>query len=113
MKRKKHFSLFDRGNKNGFKGLKYLSKTQLKKGTICGAQKALLVPEEGIIDYKGVMKKLVYKIQENGGSIYYSCPIKKIFNGNQSSIHINTKKEEFTFDHVILCRFMERSNYKN
>lgn len=108
-------ALANRGNKNGLKGLKYLSKTQLKKREpFVRAQKALLVPEEGIIDYKGVMKKLVYKIQENGGSIYYSCPIKKIFNGNHSLIHINTKKEEFTFDQVISCAGLwSDSNYKN
>ena len=108
-------SLAERGKKNGLKGLKYLSKTELKlREPFVRAQKALLVPQEGIIDYKGVMRKLVYKIQENGGSIYYSCPIKKIFNDKQSSIHITTNNKEFKFDYVISCAGLwSDTNYKN
>ncbi len=108
-------ALADRGNKNGLKGLKYLSKTELKKREpFVRAKKALLVPEEGIIDYKAVMKKLVYKIQENGGSIYYSSPIKKIFDTSQSSTQINTNKQEYKFDHVISCAGLwSDNNYKN
>ena len=61
-------ALAERGNKNGLKGLKYLSSTELKKREpFVRAQKALLVPEEGIIDYKAVMQKLVERIKENGG----------------------------------------------
>jgi (S)-2-hydroxyglutarate dehydrogenase len=108
-------TLAERGNKNGLKGLKYLSKTELKtREPFVKAKKALLVPEEGIIDYRAVMRKLVEKIQENGGSIHYSCSVNKIFNGNQSSIQINTKNEEFTFDHVISCAGLwSDTNYKN
>lgn len=108
-------SLANKGNKNGLKGLKYLSKTELKKREpFVIAKKALLVPEEGIIDYKAVMKKLVYKIQENGGSICYSSPIKKIFDTSQSSTQINTNKQEYKFDHVISCAGLwSDNNYKN
>lgn len=112
---KKLIALANRGNKNGLKGLKYLSKTELKKREpFVRAHKALLVPGEGIIDYRAVMKKLVHKIQSNGGNIFYSCPINKTLNGNQSSIQINTKNEEFTFDYVISCAGLwSDSNYKN
>ena len=49
------------------------------------------------------MRKLVEKIKENGGSIYYSCPVKSIIKNNNKSIHINTEKYENTFDYVISC----------
>ena len=108
-------ALAERGKKNGLKGLKYLSNTELnKREPFVKAYRALLVPEEGIIDYKAVMRKLVEKIKENGGSIYYSCPINKIFNNGQPSIRINTNNQEYTFDYLISCAGLwSDTNYKN
>ena len=39
--------------------------------------KTLLVSEEGIVDYKMVMKKLANKILENNGEIKFSTKIEK------------------------------------
>ncbi len=50
-------SLADRGVKNGSKGLKFLKSEELKqREPNVSAQKVLLVPEQGIVDYKQVMK---------------------------------------------------------
>ena len=49
-----------RGKKNGLNGLQYLSKEELKiREPFVRAEKALLVPEEGIVDYSAVMQKMV------------------------------------------------------
>ena len=51
-------NLADRGAKNGLKGLKSLSPEEIKqREPNVRAKKALLVPEEGIVDYKQDIKK--------------------------------------------------------
>lgn len=96
--------LAKRGVENGLKGLKYLSPLELKKREpFVRSQKALLVPEEGIIDYKSVMQKLVERIKENGGSIYYSSPIKRINKNCEKSIQIISNQKEISFDYTISC----------
>ena len=42
------------------------------------AKKALLVPEEGIIDYKAVMNSLVNLIKQNGGRVVLNFEVNKI-----------------------------------
>ena len=64
-------NLADRGEKNGLKGLKFLSPEELKKREPnVRAKKALLVPEEGIVDYKQVMDVMANFILNAGGKIY-------------------------------------------
>jgi L-2-hydroxyglutarate oxidase len=61
-------NLADRGAKNGLKGLKFLSPEELKqREPNVRAKKALLVPEEGIVDYKQVMGVLAEYILNSGG----------------------------------------------
>lgn len=60
--------LASRGAANGLKGLKFLSPSELyAREPFVKATEALLVPEEGIVDYKGVMTKLVELIEAKGG----------------------------------------------
>ena len=74
-------NVYERGKKNGLNGLKFLSKSELKtREPYVVSKKSLLVPEEGIVDYKGVMKSLEKNIKEYGGSIKLSSNIKKIEN---------------------------------
>ena len=68
--------LANRGNKNGLQNLTFLNKSQLnKREPYVSAKKALLVPQEGIVDYKSVMKKMEELIKINGGEIVYSTKI--------------------------------------
>ena len=93
-----------RGNKNGLEGLKYLNKEQLKKREpFVRAQKALLVPEEGIVDYKAVMRVLIKKIKERGGDIRYSSPISSVKEHESSLLQITTKGKLIPFDYVVSC----------
>jgi len=97
-------ALAKRGDKNGLSGLTYLNKELLKqREPFVRAQKALLVPEEGIIDYKAVMEVLVKKIKENQGGINFNTKVKSLKEVSKDLIKISTAKEEKTFDYVIVC----------
>ena len=96
--------LAKRGEKNGLSGLTYLTAELLKKREpFVRAQKALLVPEEGIIDYKGVMKKLIYLIQENSGEVYYNNPVNNILSSSNNEIVIGLADKSLNFDYLVSC----------
>jgi L-2-hydroxyglutarate oxidase len=96
-------NLADRGAKNGLKGLKYLTNQEVKlREPFVFAQKALLVPEEGIVDYKAVMQKLSEKIKENNGEIILSTKIENAKNSNDSVI-LSGSDREWEFDLVFNC----------
>jgi L-2-hydroxyglutarate oxidase len=92
-----------RGKSNGLKKLKFLNKNELneREPNIIGFN-ALLVPEEGIVDYKGVMLKLIELIKSNGGKVFFNTEINNIVSKNNKSI-INYKSNEKIFDLVINC----------
>ena len=93
----------NRGKLNGLKNLKFLDKEEINKRepNIIGVN-ALLVPEEGIVDYKGVMLKLVELINLNEGEVFFNTEINNVVSKNNKSI-INYKAEEKIFDLVINC----------
>jgi len=96
--------LAERGRKNGLVGLKYLAKSELKaREPYVIAKEALLVPEEGIVDYKQVLIKLAESIQNLGGNIFLN---QIVLSGTQSKygkIILKTNKLEKEFDLVINC----------
>jgi L-2-hydroxyglutarate oxidase len=93
-----------RGKENGLSGLTYLTPKQLKKREpFVRAFKALLVPEEGIVDYKAVMKKMVQLICEMGGEVHYESPITKIENKEEGRVTILTNQRSNHFDYLICC----------
>ena len=105
-------NVYYRGKKNGLNGLKFLSKSELKtREPYVVSKKSLLVPEEGIVDYKGVMKSLEKNIKKYGGSIRLSSNIKKIEN-RINKIHINNVDDEF--DLLINCSGLQADiTFKN
>ena len=96
-------NIANRGKLNGLKNLKLLNKDEINKRepNIVGLN-ALLVPEEGIVDYKGVMLKLVNHIKLNGGNVFFNTEINNVVSKNNETI-INYKGQEKTFDLVINC----------
>ena len=72
-------NIANRGKLNGLKNLKFLNKNEINKRepNITGLN-ALLVPEEGIVDYKGVMSKLVELIKLNEGDVFFNSEINKV-----------------------------------
>ena len=66
-------------------------------------KKTLLVPEEGIVDYSAVMKKMVHLIQANDGQVSYSTPIKSIDKSSDDKVVLSTTKNSYSFDYLISC----------
>ena len=78
-----------RGNLNGLKGLKYLNTRELKdREPFVSSHKTLLVPEEGIVDYKGVMMSMKENIINSGGNVFLDTKIEKV-EENKNFININ------------------------
>ncbi len=96
--------LAKRGEANGLQGLKFLSKSELRqREPMVQATEALLVPEEGIADYKGVMKKLVALIEERGGQVHFSSPVWSVNQTQAGEITIQTATNTLTFDRLVSC----------
>ena len=91
--------LFKRGVKNGLKGLKFLDSVELKeREPFVAAKKALLVPEEGIVDFKSVMRKLLFHIENMGGKIVYNANIL-----DKNSIGFTHDELDNSFDWIVNC----------
>ena len=89
-----------RGNLNGLKGLKYLNKRELKdREPFVSSHKTLLVPEEGIVDYKGVMMSMKENIINSGGRVFLDTKIEKV-EENKNFIHIN-KNSSISYNTII------------
>ena len=97
-------TLAQRGDKNGLSGLNYLDAPTLKKREPhVRAKKALLVPEEGIIDYKAVMQVLIRKIKENDGEVYFNHPITAVKEETSNEVLLSTAVGTQSFDQVVVC----------
>lgn len=95
--------LFERGVRNGLKGLKFLNEDELKaREPFVKAYKALLVPEEGIVDYKSVMDKLLNEVRRMGGEFLFNTKITRT-DTTDKKIRLETTKGIETFDLVINC----------
>jgi L-2-hydroxyglutarate oxidase len=97
-------NLADRGAKNELKGLKYLNQVELKlREPNVSAKKALLVPEEGIVDYKQVMEVLANYIINSGGKIFTNNKVLGLTFSNKNSTILKSENNEQTFDLIINC----------
>jgi len=87
-------NLHKRGIANGLSGLKYLSTSELKeREPFVVAKNALLVPQEGIVDYKAVMNKLKNLIMANGGEVILNTEINVVKEYKDGLIVSNGEKE--------------------
>ena len=93
-----------RGAANGLAGLAFLSASELKKREPhVKASSALLVPEEGIVDYRGVIDALASKILEEGGSILYGCRVDSVDGDRSGECVVRSGDLEFVVDMLINC----------
>jgi len=104
-----------RGDKNGLKGLKFLTAKELMfREPFVRAEKSLLVPQEGIVDYLAVMSKMIQLIEQNEGVIFYNSKIETVSSELNEIITLKTKEEEFSFDYLISCTGLwSDKTYKN
>jgi L-2-hydroxyglutarate oxidase len=97
-------NLADRGAKNGLNGLRFLNTEELKqREPYVRAKKALLVPQEGIVDYKEVMEMMAKYIINSGGKIYTNNKVLGITTSNENSTLLKSENNEQVFDLVINC----------
>lgn len=96
--------LYERGTANGLQGLRYLSPGELKaREPFVVAQESLLVPEEGIVDYKAVMRKLSDLIKEYDGEVLLDTEITHV-QEIQSRVRISSAKgETWEVDLLVNC----------
>jgi L-2-hydroxyglutarate oxidase len=93
-----------RGKANGLTGLKFLTQAELRaREPHVRALEALLVPEEGIVDYKTVMHKLVDLICDRGGQVFFSSPVTTIRQTHAGEVIVDTQQGEHVFDLIINC----------
>lgn len=72
-------TLFDRGQQNGLSGLQKLSRDQMKEiePHVSGIG-AVRVPEEGIVDFDAVCKKLSAEVSAKGGQVITGYEVKAL-----------------------------------
>jgi L-2-hydroxyglutarate oxidase len=96
--------LAKRGEANGLTGLKFLSSTELKqREPMVQATATLLVPEEGIVDYKAVMNKLVALIEERGGAVHFNSAIWQVRESKQNEVLVSTALGSKAYNRLVSC----------
>lgn len=96
-------TLFERGNLNGLKGIKKISKEELKEiEPHVNGIKGIQVPETGIIDYTEVSLKYAENIQKSGGVIQTS---EKVINikPQKDSVIVETTKGTYETKLLVNC----------
>ena len=72
-------ALYERGQKNGLQGLKFLDRAaMLEIEPHVGGIAAVRVPEEGIVDYPNVCGAMVRQIEGLGGKVVTGAKVKRL-----------------------------------
>jgi L-2-hydroxyglutarate oxidase len=96
-------TLMERGAVNGLTGLAWLGPDQLREREPHAAgQCAVLVPEEGIVDYAAVCETLRRKILERNGEIRLGFEVKRMTRGGDSW-RIESARDAVEADFLINC----------
>ncbi len=96
-------NLAKKGADNGLAGLKFLISAELSaREPFVKSIKSLLVPEEGIVDYKAVMKKLAFFIRKANGEILLNTELSGA-NYLTSKIIVNSNNHQWELDYLINC----------
>lgn len=96
-------NLHARGTANGLTGLRFLNEEELKRREpFVRAQESLLVPEEGIVDYKAVMHRLKELILAKDGALHTGIMICSITE-NKDGVVVSNGTKEWRLDFVVSC----------
>ena len=96
-------ALAKRGLKNGLLGLRKLNKSELRqREPNIKSSSTLLVPDEGIINFSGVVDSMKNIIKNNGGIIKTNEEFLAVKIINKEHIVI-TKRNEYKFDFIVNC----------
>ena len=96
-------ALLERGVKNGLRGIRSLSRSEINRlEPHCAGDAGIHVPEEGIIDYPAVCKALKNEVSRAGSRIETSAEVKRIHDNGTEWI-VQTPDREFVADFIITC----------
>lgn len=97
-------NLLQRGSQNGLKGLKKIGRREmLSVEPNVGGRSALLVPQEGIIDYKSVCKQLAINIIDNGGHIIQGAKVTNLKRKGAEWIAKTQNEKTIQAEYLINC----------
>lgn len=95
--------LEQRGHANGLQGLRWLSPEEIEeREPYARGKAALLVPEEGIVDYPAVAARMRSLIEEAGGSVHTGAEVLGIRRDGSEQV-IETRAGDFRADHLVNC----------
>jgi len=110
--------LMERGAANGLKGLRKLSSEEIREIEPHAAGLAAIhVPEEGIVDYAGVVKAMAKEIKTLGGEVRTGEPVEGL-KGAGGIWRVKTSNETYETSQVVACaglhsdRIVSRSGMK-
>ena len=96
-------TLWERGTANGLLGLQKLNTAQIREiEPHAAGLAAIRVPQEGIVDYRGVCEKLGELIRKSGGEIRLSTQVLKIISDGVEKI-VGTSAGNFRAKFVVTC----------
>jgi len=95
--------LFDRGQKNGLRGLQMLTPDEMREiEPHAGGVAAIRVPEEGIVDFGAVCATLQRCISEKGGSVVSHARVLKLENTRGKWV-AETTAGRYESDYIVNC----------
>jgi (S)-2-hydroxyglutarate dehydrogenase len=96
-------SLWERGNANGLLGLRKLKPEEIReREPHASGIAAILVPQEGIVDYPAVCEKLAELIRQEGGEIRLETRVTK-FQRHSGGWVLETSAGDFESRFVVTC----------
>ena len=97
-------TLLERGTANGLQGLRWLERQAIREREPHAAGKAaVLVPEEGIIDYAAVCAALLAEITSAGGTVHTGFAARKIHRQGNHWRVISAEGQEVRAGYLINC----------
>ena len=96
-------ALHERGKANGLSGLSWLGVDEMRERepAVAGTA-ALLVPEEGIVDFPAVAQAMVVQLEQGGGAFLPGCKVSDWTDSHGVNV-LRTSKGELPFDFVVNC----------
>jgi L-2-hydroxyglutarate oxidase len=96
-------ALWERGQQNGLRGLRWLNPEEAREiepNVHCKA--ALAVPEEGIVDYGGVVSALAAVLRADGADLQVGAAVESIRSSGPGWV-ITTSRAEYEADLLVNC----------
>lgn len=96
-------ALLARGQQNGLQGVRWLSSDEARRiEPHARVVAAVLVPEEGIVDFRGVVDALVEDLSREGVALHAGAKVRAIVR-EANGWRVETDTEQFAADFLVTC----------